>query len=66
MNDSMRILEMANQNNGVVTAAMVTQAGISSGVLKYLSDNGKLEKSARGIYILPEIWEDEFVNLQGR
>ena len=25
-----------------------------------------MEKTARGVYILPEIWEDEFVNLQAR
>ena len=66
MKDSQRILEMAKENNGIVTAAMVSEAEISRGILKYLSDNGKLERSARGIYILPEIWEDEFVNLQGR
>ena len=66
MKDSQRILEMAKTNNGVVTASMVSEAGISRGTLKYLYDNGKLERSARGIYILPEVWEDEFVNLQGR
>ena len=66
MKDSQRILEMAKENNGVVTSAMVSEAEISRGILKYLSDIGKLERSARGIYILPDIWEDEFVNLQGR
>ncbi len=29
-------------------------------------NSGKLERTARGVYILPEIWEDEFVNLQAR
>ena len=66
MNSSQAIMELAKKNNGIITTAMVVAAGYSRGSLKYLSDNGKLEKSARGVYILPEIWEDEFVNLQSR
>ena len=66
MNHTQQILEMAKQNNGVVTASMIGEAGLSRGVLKYLSDLGKLEKTARGIYILPDAWEDEFVSLQER
>ena len=66
MNHSQQILDLAKQNNGVVTASMVVDAGLSRGSLKYLSDLGKLEKTARGIYILPGTWEDEFVSLQER
>ena len=66
MNDSRLIMELAKQNNGVITAAMVVAAGYSRGSLKYLADKGMLEKSSRGVYTLPEVWEDEFVNLQGR
>jgi predicted transcriptional regulator of viral defense system len=66
MNDSQLIMELAKQNNGVITTAMVVSAGYSRGSLKYLADNGMLEKSSRGVYTLPEVWEDEFVNLQGR
>ena len=66
MNHTQQILEMAKQNNGVVTASMVVEAGLSRGILKYLADLGKLEKTARGIYILPDVLEDEFVSLQER
>jgi predicted transcriptional regulator of viral defense system len=52
------IIKIATQNNGIVTTAMVVADGYSRGILKYLSDKGLLEKTARGIYILPEIWED--------
>lgn len=31
---------------------------------KILVDSGKLERSARGVYILPELWDDEMYNLQ--
>ena len=60
------IIEMAKNNNGTVTTAMIVKAGFSRGNLQYLVDKGSLEKSARGIYILPGIWDDEFFNLQSR
>ena len=60
------ILQLAEKNNGIVTTSMVTAAGISRGNLNYLVDMGKLEKTSRGVYILPEAWEDEFINLQSR
>ena len=66
MTDSQKILELTKQNNGIITTAMVVRAGISRGTLKYLSDTGGLEKVQRGVYTLPEVWEDEFVNIQSR
>ena len=66
MTISDQILEMAKKNNGVVTTYDLSEKGILRGNLKKLVDDGRLEKTARGIYILPEIWEDEFVNLQAR
>lgn len=60
------IIKMAKENNGTVTTAMVVAAGISRGNIKYLVDKGMIEKSARGVYILPEIWGDEIFNLQNR
>ncbi|MDO5405853.1 MAG: type IV toxin-antitoxin system AbiEi family antitoxin domain-containing protein [Eubacteriales bacterium] len=66
MSYSQEILSLAQENNGIVTTAMVVDAGISRGCLKYLADNGRLERVTRGVYILPEVWEDEFVNFQSR
>lgn len=66
MTEMERILQMAQENNGTVTSAMVTQAGISRGNLKYLCDKGRLERSGRGVYILPEVWDDEMYILQTR
>ena len=60
------IIKMAKENNGTVTTAMVVAAGFSRGNIKYLVDKGMIEKSARGIYILPEVWDDEIFNLQNR
>lgn len=63
---SKRILEMAEYNNGLVTTAMVVKEGISRGSLQYLVNKGCLERASRGVYTLPNIWEDEFVILQNR
>ena len=60
------IIKMAKENNGIVTTAMVVAAGFSRGNIKYLVDKGMIEKSARGVYILPDIWDDEIFNLQNR
>lgn len=66
MNECLQIIKLAKDNNGVVTTATLSEKGILRGNLKKLVDEGKLEKTARGVYILPEVWEDEFVNLQAR
>ncbi len=60
------VLIEPKENNGTVTTAMVVAAGFSRGNIKYLVDKGMIEKSARGIYILPEVWDDEIFNLQNR
>ena len=61
-----KIIKMAKENNGVVTTAMIVAAGFSRGNIKYLVDKGKLEKSSRGVYVLPGVWDDEIFNLQNR
>lgn len=66
MTKSEYILDIAEKNNGIVTAAMVAEAGISPGNLKYLCDSGTLEKVSRGVYSLPDAWNDEFVDIQSR
>ena len=66
MADSKTIIELAKKNNGTLTTAMVVEAGFSRGSLKYLSDTGQLEKVSRGVYTLPDVWEDEFVSIQNR
>jgi len=66
MKNTDSIIEIAQNNNGVITTSMVVEAGISRGILKYLVDKGRLEKSERGVYILPEVLDDEIYNLQNR
>lgn len=66
MNISEYIIQLAKENNGVVKTADITEKGILRGNLKALVDSGRLERTTRGVYILPEIWEDRFITLQSR
>ena len=61
-----RILQMVHENNGTVTTAEVTNAGILRGHLKGLVDKGLLEHVGRGVYIIPTVFDDEMFNLQTR
>lgn len=60
------ILQLAKDNNGIVTANMLDQAGIARANITKLVKSGKLEKTARGIYVLPDAWDDEFFSMQTR
>ncbi len=66
MKHKRRLIEMAEQNNGIITTAMVTSELLPRGSLKYLEDIGELIKVSRGVYALPEAWEDEYIILQSR
>jgi predicted transcriptional regulator of viral defense system len=66
MTYSAQILKMAKDNNGIVTSAQITKAGILRGHIKSIVENGLLERSERGIYIIPTFLDDEMFNLQMR
>jgi len=60
------ILEKAKANNGIITSAMLTTEGISRGHLKPLVESGKLVQATRGVYTIPEVFDDDYFNLQTR
>jgi predicted transcriptional regulator of viral defense system len=64
MNHAVAVLTLAQTHNGTVTTSMVTDAGIPRYCLKLLIDRNLLIKAGRGIYVLPEVWEDELYILQ--
>ncbi|MFZ3171029.1 MAG: type IV toxin-antitoxin system AbiEi family antitoxin domain-containing protein [Carboxydocellales bacterium] len=66
MTYSEQILKLAHDNNGVVTSAQVTKAGISREHLRVLVEKGLLERSERGVYLVPTVFDDEMFNLQMR
>lgn len=66
MDNKTKILKIAKANNGMFTSTMLTDAGIPRGSLKYLVDNGVLENIMRGVYVLPDFFEDEMFSFQSR
>ena len=47
------LLPLAEQNDGLVTAAQARALGIKDSVLARLTERGKLERVARGVYRIP-------------
>jgi predicted transcriptional regulator of viral defense system len=66
MTNAEYILKMAHENNGMVTSAQISRAGIAREYIRNLLKNGLLERSERGVYIIPTVFEDEMFNLQMR
>jgi len=66
MNDNENIIAMAKENNGFITSSKVTDAGIQRRIFSELVKSGRLYRVERGIYVLPETWEDEMFFIQHR
>ena len=64
--DEERILHMAEIHQGMITSTQVTEAGIPRRCLSSMVHNGLLVRVERGVYTLPETWEDELFILQWR
>lgn len=60
------VIALAKNNNGTVTTALLKENGIARQYLKNMVDSGQLERVARGVYVLPEVWGDEFITLQSQ
>jgi predicted transcriptional regulator of viral defense system len=66
LNDSEQILALLDESKGYITAAQVTKAGLQRRTLGELIAAKRVYRAARGIYALPEAWEDEMFFLQYR
>jgi predicted transcriptional regulator of viral defense system len=64
--DDEKILHMAETHQGMITSTQVTEAGIPRRCLSSMVHNGLLVRVERGVYTLPETWEDELFILQWR
>ena len=62
----MTLTEMAKSRNGYVTASQATAAGIPRRKLTEAVGKGDLVQVARGLYALPETWEDPYLVAQHR
>jgi predicted transcriptional regulator of viral defense system len=57
---------MARNSRGTLTTEQVTKAGIHRQFLKRLLEQGRLLRYGRGVYVLPEVMEDDIYYLQNR
>lgn len=58
------IKQIMQANNGIISSRMISPLNISRQYLSVLEKNGEIEKISRGIYQLPEIFEDSYYAFQ--
>jgi len=66
MNYMDKIISTMEKQGGLITTAQVSDAHIPRCYLSEMIKRGLIERAGRGIYILPEVWEDEMFLLQFR
>ena len=67
MNSKEKIEEMLEESqDGTITAAQVTEAGLHRSVLSDLVKSGELYRFKRGLYMRSNTWEDDFYLMQRR
>lgn len=64
MDYKLKILSIANTNNGYVTTKEVTNNNIPKIYLTELVRDEKLVKVSRGFYMLPDCFEDDYYKIQ--
>lgn len=58
------IKEMIKKNKGILTSGEVSESGIPRYYLSNMVETGDIVRIERGIYTLPDVWEDELFFLQ--
>jgi predicted transcriptional regulator of viral defense system len=58
--------KVIEKHDGVVTTKLVEKYGIHREYLRKMVKKGELERVSHGVYITPEIWEDQMMILQLR
>ncbi|MBU1145190.1 MAG: type IV toxin-antitoxin system AbiEi family antitoxin domain-containing protein [Firmicutes bacterium] len=64
MENENKILSVMKKNNGTITSKEVMKLNIHRQYLKILENDKLIEKVARGVYILPEYFEDQMYVIQ--
>ena len=60
------VVKMARENNGYISSAQVTSAGMPRRLLAEAIATDELVQVERGLYALPDTWEDELYITQHR
>lgn len=65
MSDREKIKKMLEASeNGIITSAQVTEAGLHRNSLQQLVKDGEIYRFGRGLYVRRNSWEDDFYLLQ--
>ena len=65
MSDREKIKKMLKDSeNGIITSAQVTEAGLHRNSLQQLVKDGEIYRFGRGLYVRRNSWEDDFFLLQ--
>ncbi len=51
---------------GIASAAQIVKAGFLPGLISYALESGAIDKLTRGVYCLPEVFDDEFAAISYR
>ena len=55
-----KILNLIKDNRGIISTADVVKIGIDKKYLSLMTQRGLIERTTRGVYVLPDVIEDEF------
>lgn len=64
MNKKDKVLEIANQDNGILLTKQITDAGIYRSVLQELEAEEKIIKVQHGVYVTADGYANEFFSIQ--
>lgn len=66
MDNYEKILRYMRENNGIASSLEINKMGVDTKFLQIMSQRGQIERASRGVYVLPEAFEDEFYSLSVR
>lgn len=61
-----KILNILKENKGIISTAEIVKLGIDKKYLSLMVQKGLIERASRGVYILPDVIEDEFYSINIR
>lgn len=64
MSGKNELIKLIQKHDGIITAKLVDENHIHREYLKALVQDGVLQKVAGGVYISPDVWEDQMMILQ--
>ena len=66
MSRSEEIAEFVEDSGGIASAAQIAKAGFLPDSISYALESGAIDKLTRGVYCLPEVFDDEFAAISYR